>query len=214
MPAERLVIAASARRSLLLEKSRGLPKTTCQSGRSGRPMPGRRADTVRLHLPLQAGRDGRWVLAIDDPLLERADGHLPSTHRLGNDQPFDQRPLKAHAHALELQLEAGRRRELLLRVRNDPSMVAPMGIQPGLVGLLDERHAQTAVTVLGSLPMMLALRPAIIQTRRGSATPRPRAAADWPSSCRTSTASSPSTTACGTRPATCCWCAPPGGRAT
>ena len=93
---------------------------------------GRRADTVWLHLPVQAAQDGRWVLEIDYHALNRvdvfllADGRLLASHRLGNDQPFSQRPLKARAHAVELTFDAGVRHELLLRVRTESTMVVPL----------------------------------------------------------------------------------------
>jgi len=93
---------------------------------------GRRADTVWLRLPVQAVQGGRWVLSIDYPALNRvdvfvlADGALRGSHRLGNDQPFSQRPLKARAHAVELVLDTGVQHELLLRVRTESTMVLPL----------------------------------------------------------------------------------------
>jgi diguanylate cyclase (GGDEF)-like protein len=262
---------------------------------------GRRNDTVWLHLPVQSPRGGRWVFVIDYPSLNRADvhlladGRLVAQHRLGNDQPFSQRPLQSRSHAVALDLEPGRPYELWLRVRTDSTMVLPMafmredafarhearhqllqgllmgvllamivyamlnglslrdplfghyavvlgglavfftaytgigqqhlwddqtgllalvaplgvglslvasgpffagslGLQgdhawvkrglygvsvlaavtmlQALVGVLDYRHAQTAVTALGPLPMLLSLRPALLQARRGSAVAR------------------------------------------
>lgn len=95
---------------------------------------GKRSEAVWLHLQLRTQRGGRWVLAIDYPPLNRvdvhllADGRVLSTHRLGNDQPFSQRPMKARAHAVTLDLDAGRPYELLLRVRTDSTMVLPIAL--------------------------------------------------------------------------------------
>lgn len=95
---------------------------------------GLRRDDVWLHLPLRVQGQGRWVLELDYPPLNRVDVHLFSAgrlvaeHRLGNELPFAQRPLRSRAHALALQLDAGVEHELLLRVRSSSSMVLPIAL--------------------------------------------------------------------------------------
>jgi diguanylate cyclase (GGDEF)-like protein len=93
---------------------------------------GRRGDAVWLHLPLRSLQGGRWVFVIDYPPLNRADvylmadGQTLARHRLGNDQPFSQRPLQARSHAVALDLEPGRSYDLWLRVRSDSTLLLPM----------------------------------------------------------------------------------------
>lgn len=52
------------------------------------------------------------------------------------------------------------------------SVTAATTMVLALGGVLDYRQAQTAVTVMGPMPMLLSLRPALLQARRGSAVAR------------------------------------------
>ncbi len=98
---------------------------------------GRRDDSVWLLLPVRVREGGRWFFEIEYPTLNRADFHLLEggvvvmQRRLGNDQPFSARPIPARTHAVELDLRAGARYELLLRVRSQSSMVVPLGFYRG-----------------------------------------------------------------------------------
>jgi diguanylate cyclase (GGDEF)-like protein len=96
---------------------------------------GHRRDAVWLHLPLAAaaGSDGRWVLDLEYAVLNRvdlhlldADGRLVREARLGNLQPFAQRPLPSRSHAIELALQPGARYELWLRIETLGGMIAPL----------------------------------------------------------------------------------------
>lgn len=123
---------------------------------------GRRADAVWLRLPLQAAQGGRWVMEIDYPSLNRvdvfllADGRLQASHRLGNDQPFSQRPLKARVHAVAIELEAGRAHELLLRVRTDSTMLLPITFhRDGDFGQHEARRQLLQGLLLGVLLALL-----------------------------------------------------------
>lgn len=86
---------------------------------------------VWLYLPVQVTGQGRWVMEIDYAPLNRVDVHLVTqgrpagTWRLGNDQPFDQRPLQSRGHAVALELPTGPH-ELWLRVHTSSSMLVPI----------------------------------------------------------------------------------------
>jgi diguanylate cyclase (GGDEF)-like protein len=93
---------------------------------------GLRRGALWLHLPLQVQGAGRWVMEVDYPPLNRVDvwllsgGRVQSAHRLGNDQPFDQRPVRSRAHALSLDLPPGVDHELLVRVHSHSSLLVPI----------------------------------------------------------------------------------------
>ena len=94
---------------------------------------GQRRDVVWLLLPLQAvGGDGRWVLDIDFPPLNRIDvlllhdGKPVARHVLGRTIDPDQRPMRSRAHAVELQLVPGAPHLLLLRVATQSAMLLPI----------------------------------------------------------------------------------------
>ena len=95
---------------------------------------GVRRDVVWLRLPLQvpADGDGRWILDIDYPSLDRVDVHLVSGGRivrsavLGDHLAFDERVVPSRSHALPLVLERGVEHELLLRVQTTSSMIVPI----------------------------------------------------------------------------------------
>ncbi len=96
---------------------------------------GHRRDAVWLHLPLEvaAGSDGRWVLDLEYAVLNRADlylldaqGRLVRQARLGNLQPYAERPLPSRSHAVELALQPGARYEAWLRVETLGAMIVPL----------------------------------------------------------------------------------------
>ncbi len=95
---------------------------------------GVRPGATWLRVPLQVQGRGRWVLEIDYPALNRVEVHLLSgsrplgSDRLGNDQPFEQRPLKTRAHALALELGDGQSYELLMRVQSSSTQVLPLAL--------------------------------------------------------------------------------------
>lgn len=95
---------------------------------------GVRRDAVWLHLPLAvpAADDGRWILAIDYPLINEADvtvwqrGSLVASYPLGSARPYDQRAVPGRMHAAPLQLPPGQTVDVLLRLRSQSSMIAPI----------------------------------------------------------------------------------------
>lgn len=96
---------------------------------------GIRRDAVWLHLPLTVrSGDGRWLLNLDYPPLNRVDvyllveGRLVQQWRLGTSQPFEQRPLPTRTHVAPLALTPGTAYELYLRVQTDSSMVLPISL--------------------------------------------------------------------------------------
>ncbi|WP_119157161.1 diguanylate cyclase [Caldimonas tepidiphila] len=95
---------------------------------------GLRKDVVWLRVPLAVApsSDGRWILDIDYPVLNRIDVHLvgpagPVQHTvLGSLLPRAQRPLASRTHAVELALQPGTRYDLLLRVEHSGAHVLPI----------------------------------------------------------------------------------------
>ena len=95
---------------------------------------GVRRDAVWLRVPLEVPdtENGRWVLDIDYPSLDRidvyqVDGGLPVHHvALGDSLPFALRPMATRSHAVSLVLEPGQTHELLLRVATTSSMIVPI----------------------------------------------------------------------------------------
>ncbi|HET7865092.1 MAG TPA: diguanylate cyclase [Burkholderiaceae bacterium] len=102
------------------------------------PTLGLREGALWLRVPLllpartPGQADPRWVLDIDYPALNRIDVHLAidgqvvQQARLGNLQPFSQRPLASRTPALVLDLQPGRQHELLLRVDTAGALILPM----------------------------------------------------------------------------------------
>ena len=121
---------------------------------------GPRSDAVWLRLPLQVPAAGRWVMEIDYPPLNRVDvhllrgGELQPPQRLGSDQPFGQRPMPTRAHALTLDLPAGRH-ELLLRVHSNSTLVLPIGFYRPDRFLVHETQRQLLQGLLLGLALML-----------------------------------------------------------
>ncbi|MGE0311707.1 MAG: diguanylate cyclase [Lautropia sp.] len=94
---------------------------------------GPRPETIWLHVPVQvATGDGRWILDIDYPTLQRADVYLVSggkvvlERRLGSELAYGRRPMASRTHAIELALAPPARYDIFLRVRTSTSMVLPI----------------------------------------------------------------------------------------
>lgn len=116
---------------------------------------------VWLRFPLVVeGRGGRWVLEIDYPPLNRVevyllrDGRLLSSHLLGNEQPFEQRPLRSRAHAVGLTLEPGTH-EVLMRVQSTSSMLLPARLYSAHEFLAHESAGQMAQGLLLGITLAL-----------------------------------------------------------
>lgn len=123
---------------------------------------GPRRDVVWLHLPLvSAGGDGRWVLDIDYPPLNRIDvvllrdGQPVARHLLGSAIGFDRRPMHSRTHAVELQLPTGVPHLLLLRVATHSSMVLPISLSTPDAYHAREAGAQLLQGVLAGVALAL-----------------------------------------------------------
>jgi len=101
-------------------------------------------DAIWLRVPLQvaAASDGKWILDIDYPLLNRVDVWLARegaperevmhAGTMGNLQPFAGRPLMSRAPAVALDLTPGARHELLIRIDSVNSLILPIRLsRPG-----------------------------------------------------------------------------------
>ena len=91
---------------------------------------GVRKDAVWLYIPLAVdpASDGRWVLDINHPDLNRIDvllqgGKVLQRSVLGTEVPQAQRPLPGRTPAQAFQLEAGQSYEFLLRVQTRGAMI-------------------------------------------------------------------------------------------
>ncbi len=95
---------------------------------------GPRRDVVWLRLALTVAPqdDGRWLLDIDYPSLDRVDvfvvhdGRIASAVALGDHLAFHERVLASRSHAMPLRLAPGATYELLLRVQSTSSMIVPL----------------------------------------------------------------------------------------
>ncbi len=123
---------------------------------------GMRRDVVWLQLPVVAqGGDGRWVLDIDYPSLNRVDvlllrdGRPVAEHRLGNAMGFDQRPMQSRTHVVELQLAPGVPHLVLLRVATQSSMVLPIRLSKPGVYHAGEAGTQLLQGVLAGVALAL-----------------------------------------------------------
>jgi diguanylate cyclase (GGDEF)-like protein len=95
---------------------------------------GVRRDAVwlRIALAVPPGHDGRRVLEIDYPTLNRVDawlfggGRLVQRAALGNSLPFSRHLLPSRAHAVALALDSGREHELYVRIETKSSAVLPV----------------------------------------------------------------------------------------
>ena len=111
---------------------------------------GVRRDAVWLYLPVRVrGGDGRWVLNINYPPLQRidlflvSDGRLVQQQRLGSELPFAERPMPSRALSAKLQLPPDQQHELFLRVSTQTSMVLPITLSTH-----EEFHANESASQL------------------------------------------------------------------
>jgi diguanylate cyclase (GGDEF)-like protein len=119
---------------------------------------------VPLHVP--ADSDGRWLLDIEYPALNRVDVHVVANGRviqqavLGNMQPFSQRPLASRSHSVSLALPRDADVELFLRVQTLGAMVLPITLyKPSafLARALNEQILQGLLTGLGLCLLLYSL---------------------------------------------------------
>ena len=121
---------------------------------------GLRKTPMWLRIPLHwTGAGGpNWMLDIDYAVLNRVDaylvreGQVVQRARLGNMQPFSQRPVPSRSHALPLELKPGIPHELYLRVQTQGAMILPITIMRPQVfhaEALDEHILQGLLAGLG-----------------------------------------------------------------
>ncbi|NRF65468.1 GGDEF domain-containing protein [Aquincola sp. S2] len=122
---------------------------------------------LRLPLRVAPGSDGRWVLDIDYPPLNRVDVHLVTGGRavrsvtLGNLQRFADRPLGSRTLAVPLDLppdmSQGAEAELWLRVQASGGLILPITLsKPATFHALALRE-QLLQGLLGGLGLFLVL---------------------------------------------------------
>ncbi len=95
---------------------------------------GVRRTPVWLQLTVQAGavQEGRWLLDIDYPSIDRVevfllrDGRLEQQALLGDHLPVAERPMPHRALNVPLRLSPGQAHELWLRVETTSSMILPI----------------------------------------------------------------------------------------
>lgn len=120
---------------------------------------GVRKDAVWLHIPLAVdpASDGRWLLDINHPDLNRIDvmllqgGKVLQRSVLGTEVPRAQRPLPGRTPAQAFQLEAGQNYEFLLRVQTRGAMILPITFNTptGILGrAVNEQMLQGVLTGL------------------------------------------------------------------
>lgn len=124
---------------------------------------------VWLRIPLQvdARSDGQWILGIDYAVLNQVDVHLVGDDgrvlqraRLGNLQPYADRPLPGRIHAVPLQLAPGTAPVLYLRVQTQGGMVLPISLsklKAFQAHALDEHMLQGLLTGLGGCLLLYSL---------------------------------------------------------
>lgn len=127
----------------------------------------RAAVWLRIPLRLDARSDGEWILGIDYAVLNRvdvhvvgADGRVLQQARLGNLQPYAERPLPGRSHAAPLRLPRGEPVELYLRVQTQGAMVLPVTLEklPAFQArVLDEQMLQGLLTGLGLCLLLYSL---------------------------------------------------------
>lgn len=120
------------------------------------PMAGRRANLglregavwLRLQLAVPLHDDGRWLLDLDYPPLDRIDAYVVSDGlvvrhtRMGDALPFVQRPLQTRPHAMLLILERGLEHEILLRVQTTSTMLLPLRLMKPAAFYAEEARLQ------------------------------------------------------------------------
>jgi diguanylate cyclase (GGDEF)-like protein len=113
---------------------------------------------LRLALSWTGGGGPNWMLDVDYPPLNRIDaylvreGRVVQQARLGNMQPFAQRPVPSRSHVLPLELRPGVSHELYLRIETQGAMILPVTIMRPQVfhtESLDEHIVQGLLAGLG-----------------------------------------------------------------
>jgi diguanylate cyclase (GGDEF)-like protein len=121
---------------------------------------------LRVPLVVGAGAEGEWILDFDYALLQRVDvfllrdGKVVQQARLGNDQPYAQRPLFTRSHAAPLILASGGTSELLMRVDTKGARILPVSLSrlsAFQARALDEQFLQGALTALGLVLLLYSL---------------------------------------------------------
>ncbi len=121
---------------------------------------GLRKEPVWLRIPIRwtGGGGPNWMLDIDYSPLNRVDaflvreGRIVQQARLGNMQPFAQRPIPSRSHALPLELKPEVTYELYLRVETQGAMILPITVMRPQVfhtEALDEHILQGLLAGLG-----------------------------------------------------------------
>ena len=121
---------------------------------------GLRKEPVWLRIPVRwtGGGGPNWMLDIDYAPLNRIDaflvreGRIVQQARLGNMQPFAQRPIPSRSHALPLELKPEVAYELYLRVETQGAMILPITVMRPQVfhtEALDEHILQGLLAGLG-----------------------------------------------------------------
>ncbi len=121
---------------------------------------GLRKEPVWLRIPIRwtGGGGPNWMLDIDYSPLNRVDaflvreGRIVQQARLGNMQPFEQRPIPSRTHALPLELKPEVAYELYLRVQTQGAMILPITVMRPQVfhtEALDEHILQGLLAGLG-----------------------------------------------------------------
>ncbi len=123
---------------------------------------GPRQGAVWLQLQVvPVGGDGRWVLDIDYPPLNRIallllrDGEPVARHLLGNAIGFAQRPMHTRSHAVDLQLQPDTPHLLLLRVETQSAMLLPISLSRPDAFHAREARAQLLQGVLAGVALAL-----------------------------------------------------------
>lgn len=121
---------------------------------------GLRKEPVWLLIPMRwtGGGGPNWMLDIDYAPLNRVDaflvreGRIVQQARLGNQQPFSQRPVPSRTHALPLELKPEVDYQLFLRVETQGAMILPITVMRPQVfhtEAMDEHILQGLLAGLG-----------------------------------------------------------------
>ena len=124
---------------------------------------GVRKEVLWLRIPLErsAQASPHWVLDLDYATLNRVDVHVLVNGRvtrhavLGNQLPYDERPMASRSHAVGLELPAGEGVELLLRVQTTGAMILPITLNTPRAFHARALGEQMLQGVLGGLGLCL-----------------------------------------------------------
>ncbi|WP_197457396.1 diguanylate cyclase [Crenobacter luteus] len=90
---------------------------------------GYRRGAYWLRVVVAPASDGRWLLEVGFPSLDRVDVFLPDrgeAYRMGDTLPFAQRPLPNRNFLVPLDTRAGQTRTVYLRVESEGSLTVPL----------------------------------------------------------------------------------------